>query len=106
MLAWLFIGVGVDDVGVADVDDADAFGQVDHVVLVVVGAAMAEGEERGGLADDRGPEAGARAPLRAEVEGRAHDRDVGVDGVPVRLSRATCRRSQMPTKGRFSRPPS
>ena len=83
MLAWLRIGVGVDDVGVADVDDPHRLGQVDRVVLVVVGAGMAEGEERRGLADRARAEAGAGAELRAEVEGGAEHGDVGVDGGPV-----------------------
>ena len=48
---------------------------------------MAEGEQRRGLADGARPEAGAGAPLRAEVEGRAEHGDVGVDPVPVELKR-------------------
>ena len=78
--------VGVHDIGVADVDDGDlAARKIGDVVLVVVGAAMAEGEQRGGLADGARPETGAGTPLGAAVEGRAEDRDIGVDGVPIRL---------------------
>ena len=87
MLAWLRDRVGVDDVGIADVDDARRRRQVDDVVLVVVGAGVAEGEQRRGLADGARAEAGAGAPLGAEVEGRAEHGDVGVDGVPVELKR-------------------
>ena len=76
-------GVGMDDVGVADVDDPHRLGQVDGVVLVVVGAGVAEGEERRGLAHRARAEAGAGAELRAEVEGGAEHGDVGVDGGPV-----------------------
>ena len=76
-------GVGVDDVGVADVDDPHRRRQVRRVVLVVVGAGMAEGEERRGLAHRARAEAGTGAELRAEVEWGAEDRDVGVDGGPV-----------------------
>jgi hypothetical protein len=76
-------GVGVDDVGVADVDDADIAGEIGRVVLVVVGAGVAEGEERRGLADRARAEAGAGAVLGAEVEGGAEDGDVGVEGGPV-----------------------
>ena len=76
-------GVGMDDVGVADVDDPHRLGKVDGVVLVVIGAGMAEGEERRGLAHRARAEAGAGAELRAEVEGGAEHRDVGIDGGPV-----------------------
>ena len=80
--------IGVDDVGVADVDDAGRLGgEVDDVVLVVVGAGMAEGEQGRGIADGARTEAGAGAPLRAEVEGRAEDGDVGLDPVPVEAER-------------------
>ena len=55
-------GVGMHDVGVAHIDDPDLVGgQIDRVVLVVVGAAMAEREQGRGLADPRGPK---RAPAR------------------------------------------
>ena len=78
--------VGMHDVGIADIDDGDvAARQVGDVVLMVVGAAMAEGEQGGGFADGARSEAGAGAPLGAAVEGCAKDRDIRVDGVPVRL---------------------
>ncbi|MCY1244097.1 hypothetical protein D9M72_571510 [compost metagenome] len=76
----------VHDVGIADIDDGDlAARKIGDVVLVVIGAAMTEGEEGGGFADRARPEAGAGAPLGAAVEGGAEDRHVGVDRVPVRL---------------------
>jgi hypothetical protein len=103
MLAWLFLGVGMDDVGIADVDDADLGPQIGHVVLVVIGPGMAEGEQGRGLADRPRAEAGAGAELGAEVEGRAQDRDIGVDR-DQSADRAACRKVEMPTKGRFSRP--
>jgi hypothetical protein len=78
-------GVGMDDVGVADVDDADlGRPQVGHVVLVVIGPGVAEGEQGGRLADRPWPEAGSGAELGAEVEGRAQDRGIGVDRRPSR----------------------
>ena len=76
--------VGMNDVGVAEVDDADIL-EVGDVVLVVVSAGVAEGEPRRGLADGARPEPGAGPPLRAEVEGRTEDRDIGVDAVPIGL---------------------
>ena len=76
--------VGMNDVGVAEVDDADIL-EVGDVVLVVVSAGVAEGEQRRGLADGPRPEACAGPPLRAEVEGRTEDRDIGVDAVPIGL---------------------
>ena len=79
--------IGVDDVGVADVDHAHLSQEVGDVVLMVIGAGMAKGEQRGGLADGAGPEAGARAPLRAEVEGRADHGDIRVDRVPIEAER-------------------
>ncbi len=83
-----FRGVGMDDVGVAQVDDPDLVDrQVGDVVLEVVGAAVAEGEQRRGLADRARPEARAGAVLRAHVERRAEHRDVGVDPIPVEADR-------------------
>ena len=76
--------VGMNDVGIADVQDADAF-QVGHVVFVVIGPGVAEGEERRSLTDAAGAEAGPGAELGAEVERRAEDGEVGVDRGPVGL---------------------
>ena len=78
--------VGVHDICIADIDDGDrATRQIGDVVLVVIGAAMAEGEQGGGLTDRARSEAGAGAPLGAAVEGRTEDRDIRVDSVPVGL---------------------
>lgn len=77
-------GVRMHHVSVANVDDAHFVGrQVHHVVLVVVGAAVAEGEESRGLANRARPETGAGAVLRAHVEGNAENRDIRVEAVPV-----------------------
>ena len=76
--------VGVDDVDVAGIDDPDLVQrQIDHIVLVVVGAGMAEGEQRRRLADGTRSEAGAGSVLGAHVERHAEHRDVGIDGPPV-----------------------
>ena len=81
-------GVGVDDVGVADIDDPHRVGgQIDGVVLVVVGPAMAEREQRGGLADGARAEAGAGAELRAHVVGHAEHRHIGLERIPVEAGR-------------------
>ena len=80
-------GVGVDDVGVADVDDAHlVHRQVDRIVLVVVGAAVAEREQRRGLAD------------RARAEARARRGT----GCPCRRARPAPRRRHRarPSRGR------
>ena len=82
------VGVGVDDVGIADVDDPDrVHRQIDRVVLEVVGAGMAEREQRGRIADGARAEPGAGAILGAHVVGRAQDRGVGVDAVPIQHRR-------------------
>jgi len=78
--------VGVDDVGIADIHHANCL-QVSDVILMVIGAGVAEGEKRGGFADGAGPEAGAGTPLRAKIVRSAHDRDVGCDIVPVQRDR-------------------
>ena len=89
-------GVGVDDVGIADIDDPHLVArQIDLVVLVVVGAVMAEGEQGRGLADGARSEARAGAVLRPHVERHAEHRDIGVDVVPSqigRLPKVQCRR--------------
>ena len=77
----------MDHIGVADIDDADvAAGKVDEVVLRIV-CAVADCEELGGVPEALRSEARAGADLGAEIERRAHDRDIGLDGVPVRLMR-------------------
>jgi len=80
-------GVDVDHIGVADIDDADVIaGEEQDVVLRVVGA-LADCEELRGVPESFRPEARAGADLGAEIERRAHDGDIGLDGVPVRLMR-------------------
>ena len=76
-------GVGMNDVRVAHVDDGHIPTEIDLVILVVIGAGMAEGKERGGLPHGPRPEPRARPPLGAEIEGRTDDRDVGLDGIPI-----------------------
>ena len=94
-------GVGMDDVGVAHVDDPDlVHRQVDRVVLVVVGPAMAEGEQRRGLADAARAEAGAGAVLRAHVVGHAEHGDVGIERAPVEAGRPLAERA-MPDEGQI-----
>ena len=81
-------GIGVNDVRVPDIDDPHPVGrQVGDVVLEVVGAGVAEGEQGRGLADRARAETGAGAVLGAHVEGRAEHRDLGVDPVPVEAGR-------------------
>ena len=75
-------GVGVDDVGIAHVDHLHPF-EIGDVVLVIIRAGMAEGEERRGLADRPRPEARPRAPLGAHVERRTEHRHIGAKLRPV-----------------------
>ena len=97
-------GVGVHDVGVADIDDPHlVHRQVDRVVLVVVGAAMAEGEQRRGLADRARAEARAGAVLGAHVVGHAEHRDVGIERVPVEAGRPLAERA-VPDEGQIETP--
>ena len=78
--------VGMDDVGIADIDDAHLVSlQIGDVILMVIGAGMAEGKQGRGLADAARAKARAGAELRAEIKGRAKDGEIGVDGAPVRL---------------------
>ena len=78
--------VGMHDVGIADIDDPHlVILQIGDVVLMVVGAGMAEGEQGRCLAHAPRPEARAGAELRAEIKRRAEDGEVGVDRIPVRL---------------------
>ena len=76
-------GIGMDDVGIADIHHADIGAQIGDVIFMVISPGMAEGEKGGGLAHRPWPEAGACAELGAEVEGRAEDGDIGLDPVPV-----------------------
>ena len=94
-------GVGMDDVGIADIDDPDlVHRQIDRVVLVVVGAAMAEGEQGRGLADAARAEAGPGPVLGAHVVGHAEHGDVGVERVPVEAGRPLAERA-VPDEGQI-----
>ena len=42
--------VGVDDVGIADIHHANRL-QVGGIILMIIGAGVAEGKKRGGFAD-------------------------------------------------------
>ena len=76
--------VRMHDVSVAKVNYADII-EIGDIVLVVVRTRVTEREQRRGIADGARTEPSARAPLRAEVERRAEDRDIGIDPVPVWL---------------------
>ena len=92
-------GVGVDDVGVADIDDPHlVHRQIDRIVLVVVGAAVAEGEERRRFADRARPEARARrgiaCPCRRARRAPRHQRRAH----PSRDTADACRRCNGPRR--------
>ena len=77
--------VGMDDVGIADIDDAHLVSlQIGDVILMVIGAGMAEENRVEASRMPRGPK---RAPARNCVpkSRRAKDGEIGVDGAPVRL---------------------
>src|SRR5580698_5825401 len=78
------LGIGVDNVSIADIDDP-AIGQVGGIVLMIVGAGMAEGKKRRGLPDRARTETRAGAPLRAAVKRCAQNRDIGLDIIPIEL---------------------
>lgn len=76
------------DVGVADILHAHLVRrQIRHIVLMVVGTTMAEGEQGRSFPDGSRTEPGTRSPLGSEVVGSSHDGDVSVDRVPVEAER-------------------
>ncbi|MNI27246.1 hypothetical protein D3C73_809770 [compost metagenome] len=76
--------VGVDDVGITDVDHAHIrCGEVHHVIFVIVGAGVAEGKQRRCFTNPAWSEACAGAPLGAHVVGHAEHRDVGIQCIPI-----------------------
>src|SRR5579885_2262204 len=77
--------VGMDDVGIAEIDDAQLVAR--QVEGVVISAAVSEGEERRRLADGARPEARARAVLRPLIVRDAEDRGIGSDIVPIGADR-------------------
>ena len=81
-------GVGVDDVGVAHVDDVHLARQIGRVVLMVIGACMAKTEQRRCFAHPARAKACAAAKLRARIKRRAKDRHISVQLAPVALIRA------------------
>ena len=81
-----FDGVGVNDVGVADVDDLDLVDRkIDDIVLEVVGAAVSERKQGGGFADGTGAESRAGAILGSHIERRAENGDVRINAFPVKV---------------------
>ena len=76
-------GVGMNDIGIANINDPHRFRQVSAIVFMVIGPGMAKAEQRRGLAHRARPKAGTGAKLRARVKGRAHHRHIGVDLGPV-----------------------
>ncbi len=76
-------GVGVDDVGVANIDNAHVRAQIGGVILVIIGARMAKGEQGRSLAHRPWPEPRAGSPLGAEIIRCAKDGDIGVDRAPI-----------------------
>jgi hypothetical protein len=94
----------VHDVGIPDIDDPHlVHRQIDGVVLVIVGAAVAEREQGRGLADRARAEARAETVLRAHVVGHAEHGDVGVERVPVETGRPLAE-GAMADEGRSRRP--
>ena len=79
------VGVGVDDVGIAHVDDLGAGPKIGDIIFMVVGPGMAKSEERGGLSNAARPKPRARPPLCAKVERRAKNGDIGIDLGPIGL---------------------
>ena len=80
------LGVGVDDVAVAGVDDLHLVGgEVGDLVLEVEHAFGAEAVEHRNLADRSRPKARSDAIARGSVDRHAEDGDVGaVELIPIR----------------------
>ena len=76
-------GIGMHDIGIADVYNGDIRPQIDRVILMVIGARMAEGEQSRGLAHRARAKAGTGAELRAEIERRAKNGGIGPDRAPI-----------------------
>ena len=76
-------GVGVDDIGVANVHDVHVTGQIGDVILVIIGPGMAKAEQGRCLAHPARPKPRARAPLRARIKWRAEDGHIRIQLVPI-----------------------
>lgn len=86
-------GVGVNDIRVAHVDDVHIAGQINGIVLMIIGPRMPEAEQRRCLAHTARPETCTRTVLGARVERRTQNRHISIQLAPVRLigSFAECR---------------
>jgi hypothetical protein len=81
-------GISMNDVGIADVGDSHLVARkILDIVLMIIGAAMAERKQRRGFSDGTRSEVGASAILAAHIEGNAKDGSVDVDRVPIRANR-------------------
>ena len=78
-----FFGVGMNDIRIAHIHDSHSAGQIDDIVLMVVGAGMAEGKQGGCFPDTARAEPCSGAVLGAEIKGRADDGNIGINRVPV-----------------------
>ena len=79
-----FGGVGVDDVRVAQINNAHVRSQIGCVVFVVICATVAKAEQGGCLTHCTWAKPRARAKLRAKIIGGPKDSNVCVDLGPVR----------------------
>src|SRR4051794_10435869 len=78
------LGVGVNNINVADIDDPNTIErEVCRVVLVIVSASVTEGEKCRRLADSSRAEARAGAVLRAHIVWNAYYGDVRLNALPV-----------------------
>ena len=76
-------GIGMHDIGIADVHDANVRPQINRVILMVIGPRMAKGKQRRSLAYRARAKPGTGAELRAEIEGGAKDRGISPDRAPI-----------------------
>jgi hypothetical protein len=80
-------GVGVNDIGIPNIDNARFIrSKIGDVIFVVIRTCMAKGKQRRCLADGAGTEPRARAILCSKIKGRAQDRNIRINLGPIGLN--------------------
>ena len=77
-------GVGMHNVGVTHIGNADRGWQIGGVVFVVIGTRMPETEQGRGFANSAGAKPRARAVLRSKIEWRAQHSHIRLQRAPIR----------------------
>ena len=80
--------IGVDDIGITNINDPHIARQIGDIIFMVIRPGMTKRKQRGRFADASRAEARATAVLRAHIQRRAHHGNIGINLCPIGADRA------------------